>query len=176
MKNVAVVIILLLSGFNGLFGSGSDLLDRKLKKEILRIFGEGIEVRSYPVPEGESEKIPHLREGDLIFTLSRENSCLGYILSTRAKGRFDYFDYSVVFSDDLSVLGITVTVYRSTQGAGICNKRWLEQFRGYSGGELRLGKEIDTVSGATISAGSMVTDIQRCRNLMDSVLTLSPEH
>ena len=96
----------------------------------------------------------------------------GYLLSTRALGRYDYFDYLLAFAPDFSVLGITITVYRSSHGAAICQKKWLSQFEAYAGEELTLGKEIDAVAGATISATSMVKDIKRCYHLM---ITLTEE-
>lgn len=149
-----------------------DLLNRKQQKEIMRIFGEGIEVRCLVIPVNENSTQPYRGETDELYELCREKQLLGYLISTRAKGRFDYFDYSVIFSSGFSVEGILVTEYRSTQGAGICNRKWLGQFRGYSGGVIRLGKEIDGISGSTISAGSIVSDVQRCHNLLVTVLGL----
>ena len=41
-------------------------------------------------------------------------------------------------------------------------KGWLNQFIGYDGTKtLRVGKEIDSISGATISAYGITTDIQQ---------------
>jgi Na+-translocating ferredoxin:NAD+ oxidoreductase RnfG subunit len=166
MSKLAVTSFILQVSFAMLYGSGSDLLNKKERKEIERIFGEGIEATAVTLPLEDSASVAVIHEGDVIVSLSRGGKCQGFLLSTRAKGRFDYFDYSVIFSADLSVQGIMVTAYRSTHGAGICNKKWLEQFKGYSGGEIKLGKEVDSISGATISATSMVSDIQRCRYLM----------
>ena len=175
MRKSVIVAVLLLVSFTLLYGIGPDLLNKKERKEIQRMFGAGIEAKAFPLPADDSATNAFLFEGDIILSLSRDNQCQGFLLSTRAKGRYDFFDYSVIFSPDLSVLGLIVSAYRSTHGAGICNKRWLEQFNGYSGGELRLGKDIDSISGATISAGSMVSDIQRCRNLMTSILVFLPD-
>ena len=107
-----------------------------------------------------------LREGDLLFEITEENENRGYVLSTEAKGRYDYFDYTVYYSKELVVKGLIVTVYRSTHGAAICQRKWLSQFKGYDGEKLTLGKEIDAISGATFSAESVVQDIQRCYSLM----------
>ena len=65
---------------------------------------------------------------------------------------------------------MVVTTYRSSHGAGICSKGWLKQFRGYHGEEIRLGKEIDSISGATISASSLVEDIQRGYKQMEELV------
>jgi len=144
-------------------------LKKKEKKEIIRSFGEGAYTEAIQIPDDTASLMEFLGAGDCIHLVKYEGNVRGYIISTSAKGRFDYFDYSIIYSEDLSVIAVMVTVYRSTQGAGICQKGWLKQFTGYSGGELELGRDIDAVSGATFSASSMVKDIQRCRHLMVSL-------
>ncbi|MEN8226557.1 MAG: FMN-binding protein [Bacteroidota bacterium] len=139
---------------------------KKERKEISRIFGSETAYRKAEISVDNSILQPYLKQGDAVFELIRNELVLGYLLSTQAKGRFDLFDYSVIFSEELTVLNIMVLVYRSTHGAGICSKSWLKQFKGYSGEELELGKDIDTISGATFSASSMVKDIERCYQLM----------
>ena len=109
------------------------------------------------------------RPGDRVLLLGEPDRPAGYLLSTRAMGRYDHFDYVIAFAPDLRVLDVIVTTYRSSHGAAICQKKWLSQFAGYSGEELTLGKDIDSISGATISAGSMVKDMERCHRLMHSL-------
>jgi len=141
-------------------------LSKKEIKEVGKHFNheESIEILRIAVERASYPQL--IREGDCIYTVLQGGKILGYLLSTQAKGRFDYFDYSVIYSEDLSVLGLVVTVYRSTHGAGICQKKWLQQFVGYNGGELSLGKDINAITGATFSATSMVEDIQRCQHLI----------
>ena len=108
----------------------------------------------------------HLHPCDCLYIIKIAGEIKGYLFSTRAKGRFDYFDYSIIYAGDLSVLEVFVTVYRSTHGAAICQKKWLSQFKGYRGDPLKLGSDIDAVSGGTLSATSLVSDIQRCHLFM----------
>jgi len=141
-------------------------LSKKEMKEVSRIFVGEVRVGEVILANFSKSTGEMLREGDLLFEITEENENRGYVLCTEAKGRFDYFDYSVYYSDELLVKGVIVTVYRSTHGAAICQRKWLRQFNGYDGEDLTLGKEIDAISGATFSAESMVQDIQRCRALM----------
>ena len=108
----------------------------------------------------------NLHEKDCLYTISEDGQVMGYLLSTSAKGRYDYFDYSIIYSKELEVLGVIVSAYRSTHGAGICQKKWLSQFQGYQGGPLKMGSDIDGVSGGTLSASSMIADMQRCHLLI----------
>ncbi len=110
-----------------------------------------------------------IMNGDRIFLLRWQEQILGYLFSTRAMGRYEYFDYSILFSADVTVMGLTVTAYRSSHGAAICQKKWLDQFKGYRGEELILGKQIDGIAGATISANSLLTDIRRAHQLIGHI-------
>jgi hypothetical protein len=102
-----------------------------------------------------------------MFRIQAGGDLLGFLLSTRAKGRFEYFDYTVLYSSEMTVLEIIITAYRSDHGAGICQKRWLRQFEGYQGSELQPGRDFDAVSGGTISSISLADDLQRCHRLMN---------
>lgn len=145
-------------------------LSKKEMKEVFRIFEGEVEVGEVILADFSTSTGEMLREGDLIFEITEENENRGYVLSTEAKGRYDYFDYSVYYSEELVVKGVIVTVYRSTHGAAICQRKWLSQFNGYDGEKLTLGRQIDAISGATFSAESMVQDIQRCYVLMTGLI------
>jgi hypothetical protein len=166
MRKLSIIALLVQVGITVVFGSEPDQLNRKVRKEVQHIYGEDIQAVEIPLSDNDQGYGTLIHPGDVLHSLVMEESLQGFILSTHAMGRFDYFDYSIVFSEDLAVQRVIITAYRSPQGAGICNKKWLAQFKGYAGGELKLGKNIDSISGATLSAGSIVADIQRCSSLM----------
>ena len=158
-------LVTFLSG--ALFAQGSCPVHKKAARAMQDIFGD------HPVSTrveltGRSRLDDHLHAGDCLFKIHRDGSTEGYLLSTSAKGRYDYFDYSILYSKELEVLSVVVSVYRSTHGAGICQKKWLSQFEGYQGGPLRLGSDIDGVSGGTLSAASIIEDMQRCHLLISA--------
>ena len=164
-----LLLIVILGHIPDKYSGDSCPLRKKEKKEISRIFGEGPDTEVLSIPAELASSVESFKNGDCVHLIRYEGNVEGYILSTSAKGRFDFFDYSVIFSNQFTVLAIMVTVYRSSHGAAICQKRWLDQFKGYSGEDLELGRDIDAVSGATFSASSLVKDIQRCRQLMLSL-------
>ena len=141
-------------------------LTKKEKKEASRFFPGDLQVEQADL-EGQTLALDSLlMEGDAVFQFKLDGELTGYMLRTRAMGRYDHFDYVVFYSPELTVKGVKVTVYRSTHGAAICQKKWLSQFEGYQGGQLVLGKDIDAISGASISAQALVGDMQRCLMLM----------
>jgi len=162
-------MIICLLNFSWALSQDQKLLTKKEEKFVNRIFPEGSTAERLVLPDWDSASAGSPMDGDRVYLLRQKEVVLGYLLSTRAMGRFDYFDYLLAYAPDFSVLDLTVTVYRSSHGAAICQKRWLSQFVGYSGEELTLGKEIDAVAGATISATSMVKDMKRCRQIMISL-------
>ena len=166
MKMIFIIIIWVLFTCTPNFAQEACSISKKENKEVIKLFGDKQPVEPILLSHERESFSELIREGDCIFGLLQDGKVVGYLLSTQAKGRFDYFDYSVLYSEDLTVLGLLVTVYRSTHGAGICQKKWLHQFVGYNGGKLTVGREIDAISGATFSTSSMVDDIQRCQQLM----------
>ena len=142
---------------------------KKVIRSIESLFGneQGDPLMILPFPEADTSK--HRNPGDCLYRISEQDIIRGYLLSTRARGRFEDFDYSVIFSADKAVRQVIITAYRSTHGAAICQKKWLSQFDGYSGGELELGKDIDGVSGGTISATALIRDLGRCHGLISSL-------
>ena len=141
--------------------------DKKLEKEVAKLFDAGAEVRELPVIVKGDKLSDLFHQGDRLFAVENSVEALGYVLSTSAMGRYDYFDYSIFFSKDLAVIHVVVTTYRSSHGAGICSKGWLKQFNGYRGEEISIGKDVDSVSGGTISATSLVEDMKRTYKLME---------
>ena len=91
-----------------------------------------------------------------------------YAVFAQAKGRFDFFDYLVVTNENFVIKKVKVLKYRSEHGSEIASKKWLVQFENYSLGELQYGKEISALSGATISANSIVTDIPKVLKILQS--------
>jgi hypothetical protein len=96
--------------------------------------------------------------------VGRVNSCraggCSISFDTESFGDSEYFDYFILFGPDLSVQQVRVFNYQATHGQEVAAKGWLKQFEGYSGtGPLEVGKEIDAISGATISVYGITADV-----------------
>ena len=72
---------------------------------------------------------------------------------------YEDFYYAIFFNLDLTIKLVKVLEYDSEYGYEICAKRWLQQFVGNKGCDLQYMKDIDGISGATVSAQSIVSDI-----------------
>ena len=102
----------------------------------------------------------------VIYRFSREEGNDFYAVFTQATGRYEKFDYLLAVDEKFAIEKIRVLKYRSEHGGEIASKKWLKQFENYSTGELRYKKEISALSGATISAGSIVSDIPKVLKIL----------
>jgi Na+-translocating ferredoxin:NAD+ oxidoreductase RnfG subunit len=74
-----------------------------------------------------------------------------------------------LFDKTKSVTSVVVYNYEATHGQEITAKGWLKQFLGYNGSRnLVVGKNIDSISGATISVNAITADIARNTALLKS--------
>jgi len=169
MKKLAIVLLLPLLYLCEAGAVFPPKPDKRVVKEVAKLFDAESFLEEITVQSEAQAVIELIREGDQPFAIESSEGLLGYVFSTSAMGRYDYFDYSIIYSEDLAVMAVLVTTYRSSHGAGICSKGWLKQFRGYQGEEISLGKDIDSISGATLSATSMVEDMKRCYLLMQEI-------
>ncbi len=169
MKKLSIALLLLLLFICEVGAIFPPEAEKRVVKEVTKLFNEESFLEEIPIPSEAQAVNDLMREGDQPYAIKNSKGILGYVFSTSAKGRYDYFDYSIIYAKDLSVMAVLVTTYRSSHGAGICSKGWLKQFRGYQGEEISLGKDIDSISGATLSATSMVDNMKRCYLLMEEI-------
>ena len=121
-----------------------------------------------------------------IFSIQSDTSTSGFVYisrvnSCRAGGcsispddmalEFEYFDYFFITDSIGHVLNVKVFNYQATHGHQVMSRGWLKQFVGYSGdSSLDYGKDIQAISGATVSAQTLIQDIERAEELIQTLL------
>lgn len=76
-------------------------------------------------------------------------------------GYSEYFDYYILFNANKTVQAVNVFNYQATHGQEITAKGWLKQFIGHNSSEpLQIDKNIDAISGATISVYAITFDVE----------------
>ena len=142
---------------------------KKMNQEIEAVFGNA-DISKVPVVISDERGIElvHPVPAHALFFLKAGNDHLGYLYLSSASGRFENFDYMVLYNTDMVIEGIRILVYRSDHGHEIMNKRWLQQFVGTTGCGFSYPKDIQALSGATYSAGSITSDLDRlCKSLKE---------
>ncbi|RIH64921.1 FMN-binding protein [Mariniphaga sediminis] len=166
-------IIFLFATFHS-FGEGtSDTLPKAVTKALKKQFGKE---ELHLIEKKINDQIFH---HDKFFSIQTRNDSglkgylhYGRVKTCRAGGcdaptadpaSFDseYFDYFIIFDPDLSVQMIKVFNYQASYGHEISANGWLNQFRGFTGKKsLEVGKDIDAISGATVSVHAITDDVQ----------------
>ncbi|QQS49879.1 MAG: FMN-binding protein [Bacteroidota bacterium] len=133
------------------------------------------------------ESFQELPSNGLIYAISQNNSLIGYaytgrVFSCREGGcsatagdagsdSYEYFDYLILYNIKASIELVRVFNYQATHGQQICNPAWLNQFKNYNGSSvLHYGSDIDAISGATISAISIISDIEKISAIVNKSL------
>ncbi len=105
-------------------------------------------------------------DNDLFFSVYKGNTKVGLVVLTTAKGRFDKFDYMIIYNTNYEIELIKILVYRSDYGAEITAKRWLSQFYSKQKDSLKYGSDIQAISGATFSANSLTKNVNRINKII----------
>ena len=176
MKKLFILIFIsfIWLGFSGLISPKENLPLKKINKAITKIWKvSDFEVIDYEVyDEQNCDKngcwLKVVNEGsDLgMIYVGRVNSCRSGGCSIDQNDdealAFEYFDYFALVDLSGEVLWLKVFNYQATQGHEVMSRGWLNQFNGMdSDTKLILGKDIESITGATVSANALTNDIQR---------------
>lgn len=172
---IFILLIFILTSVSG--QSGIDYDHKKINKEIeklWRIAQASIEEISIP----DSIKGGNYIQGKYFVVkdkmdvsqinymfIGRVNSCRvgGCSIPVDANENFEseYFDYFILYDSARSVQLVRIFNYAATHGHEVSAKGWLRQFNGYDGTDaLQVGKNVDAISGATISVYAITEDVQ----------------
>jgi len=100
----------------------------------------------------------------------RAGGCSNSGISTPQNLDSEYFDYYIFFDAAKTVKQVEVYNYAATHGYEITAKGWLKQFIGFAGKDtLLVNKDIDGITGATVSVYAITTDIQQKTRLLKTL-------
>jgi len=185
MKIVITIVILLLLPVTGPSKKGVNYEHKKIAKEI---------AVEYKIEPGEFSTdqiiiVDGIQPADSgrYYNLNVKDTLAGYLYVGRvftcpvggcdnpsgySSGSFEYFDYLIIFDTSFKLLRTTVFNYQASHGQEICSRGWLNQFKGYDGTDnLRVGKEIDSISGATKSTNSITDNVMLVREILVSTVS-----
>ena len=184
---ILVVRGILLIGFvsmtlgNNVYGQSKVGINTKVvNAEVKKNFGaENFKLEELTVASSDDEVLNGVFASVLINEqvvgfayVGRVNSCRtgGCSVSKeelKADGTHEYFDYLVLFDHRVSVKLVKVINYQASHGHEISARGWLKQFIGYNGeDEMQVGKNIDAISGATISVYAITNDVNRITRML----------
>jgi len=152
-----------------------DFPAKKVKREIKRFWKD------------KNVVIKEIKNG--FFLMESKNDTLGFLYVGRVNScrqggcsidgnqedlPFEYFDYFLIIDNDIQLKKVKIYNYQATHGHEVMSSGWLRQFRGYDGKEeLQYGRDIEAISGATISAKALKDDVKYNLNQLQTILQVS---
>ncbi|SNR33249.1 FMN-binding domain-containing protein [Lutibacter agarilyticus] len=158
-KIIAIFIIVGIS----LSFTTSKRVDALIKKEISSVFNiETFTKEAFVISSEVNNELPIKINDTNFFKIIHENAVIGYYYFGKAYGKADFFDFIVIFDNELIVSKVKVVTYREDHGGEVGSKRWLKQFIGTSSEKkLEYQEDIVGISGATISVKSMMNEVNK---------------
>jgi len=122
----------------------------KVAASLGRVFGSGARVDSLRV------------DGATVLRVSRADSLLGFAAVDEVLGKDQPITFLVAIDPADRLKDVDILVYREPYGGEVAYEPWRRQFRGKSAGDsLRVGREIRSISGATISVHAVTLGVRR---------------
>jgi Na+-translocating ferredoxin:NAD+ oxidoreductase RnfG subunit len=122
----------------------------KVSASVRRIFGTGAATSLSVVGT------------DTVFRVARNDSLLGFAVVRAVKGKDQPITFLVATDSADRLRDVDILVYREPYGGEVAYEAWRKQFRGKSASDtLEVGRQIRSISGATISVNAVTTGVRR---------------
>ena len=122
----------------------------KVAASVRRIFGTGATATALVV------------NADTVFRVARGDSLLGFAVVRAVKGKDQPITFLVATDPADRLRDIDILVYREPYGGEVAYDAWRRQFRGKSSDDqLEVGRDIRSISGATISVNAVTLGVRR---------------
>ena len=107
-----------------------------------------------------------------IWEITRSDTLIGIAILDNVLGKSLPITFLSCFNSDGKLIRAHIVKYREDYGYEVGNKRWLNQFIGFGvNSDFTIGKNIDGISGATISVNSVARGINRSAIIVEYLLT-----
>ena len=152
--------------------SENDKNQKKVFKQIKSVFDiENFELSKINIDNNLKSIIWDKFNFDQFQKIKHNDTLIGYSYESKAPSMHYEFDYLIILDLNLKIIDSKVLVYRENWGGEIGSKRWLKQFNDKGKDDkLQYIKDISAISGATISAKSMIETVNL---FLDSVNKLN---
>ena len=121
----------------------------KLAASIARLFGSAVRVDTLHVDTAS------------VLRVSRGDTLLGFAAVGNVLGKDEPITFLVAIDPADRLKDVDILVYREPYGGEVAYEPWRRQFRGKTANDsLRVGREIRSISGATISVHAVTRGVK----------------
>lgn len=142
--------------------------EKKLKKELSSVF-ENYDHSKCELIRAIVDSTSNITSEIYSINGNAENK-LGYFAVSQGNGRFETFDFLVIYDLNKQIQKVKILLYCSTYGYEIGSKRWLQQFKEHDvHHHFKYNDDIQGISGATVSGRGLTEGINRLNVLMEGL-------
>jgi len=171
MKKIIIILI-----FINLI-IGSEIKDKTINT-INQFYQQEIKINKfkYSISKKIKKEIQSLTKqkfyrDQIFYWTIKTNDELHYALMDNTIGKTMPITFLVIFNEKQEVIHSKIIKYREGYGGEISGKKWLSQFNGMRNDSLyKHGKEIDGISGATLSVKSFTKGISKLSLLLPYIM------
>ena len=87
--------------------------------------------------------------------------CVDTACDKGSVGFKEYIFYYAIMGLDSNIQRLGILEYESNYGYEISSQAWLKQFYNHKTGQFKLGKNVDGITGATVSVNAMIEDLNK---------------
>jgi len=107
----------------------------------------------------------------IYYWIIEKSGKFNYALLDNTMGKTMPITFLVIFDDRMEIIHSSIIKYRESYGGEVSGKKWLAQFDGKKQNSIyKFGKEIDGITGATISIKSITKAINKLSLLLPYVI------
>ena len=122
----------------------------KVTASVARLFGRGARADTLTVVT------------DSVLRISRGDSLLGFATVRNVRGKDQAITFLVAIDPADRLRDVDILVYREPYGGEVAYEAWRKQFRSKTAADpLQVGRDIRTISGATISVNAVTTGVRQ---------------
>jgi Na+-translocating ferredoxin:NAD+ oxidoreductase RnfG subunit len=108
-----------------------------------------------------------------LYKIHNDNQLKAVAFLDNVYGKSLPITFLVVIDLSGNIIGTDIIKYREPYGGAVQNENWEKQFSGKnSNSNLKVGEDIDAISGATISVNSVTKGIQKILLLYEKIKNL----
>lgn len=161
----------------------SSLFSQDMKNEIIESLKEtfgndcNIEMNKYIIDKKLKAKIENdaqqkfFQDFVYLYIIKTKNNMSGYAILDNVYGKSLPITFLVTFDLKLNIKSVYIIKYREQYGGAVKNKSWNNQFIGKnSESSFKVGEDINSISGATISVKSVTKGIQKLSLLIKEIV------
>lgn len=105
-----------------------------------------------------------------------DGNATGYVIKDSVKGKHDLIHYMVSFDPNGQIRKVIVLEYHERRGKPVAKRRFLKQFKGKTiNSRIKLRKDIDGVTGATISSRGIVNGVRKVVHIFNEFYMAKPD-